>query len=262
MSNANRPMKGVVVLLISILIAVMIGCGGGGGGGTSSGGGTTATTGATTGATTATTGTNGSGSMSFTLQWPVQTRSIPSYAQSIVISVYTFNTTNIVAQQIVNRSNPAAYNQTITINVPPGKYTVVAEAKPGLNGAGDTIASVTLTITVANGQTTSTTINPTTLITKLFIDNLPSQASVGQTIQLTAHAEDANHNAILLPAAALDWSIISGSQFASITSRGQLTVLGVGTVTVQVREIETDITATKSITFVQGSTNGVVIIVS
>jgi hypothetical protein len=180
----------------------------------------------------------------------------------VVISVYDFGTSNLVDQQVVNRISPLAHNQTVTFNLPPGKYTIVAEAKPNEDGGGDTIASDTVTSTVVNGQSTSTTLTFTSLVAKLIIDDLPDQATVGQTIVVDAHAEDEDNNAILLPNDALDWSITSGGQFANITPDGHLTLLSAGSVTIQVREIDNNITATKSITLVQGSTNGVIVIVN
>ena len=255
MSNANRPWKGAVVLLITLLIAILIGCGGGGGGGN---GGTV-----TGGGTTGTTGNNGSGSVMYTIQWPVESRALPSYTLSIVISVFDFGTTTLVDQETINRSNNSnAYNQTVTITLPPGKYTVVAEAKPQANGGGDTIGTTTVTATIANGQSTSATFQFTDLVAKLFIDDLPAQATVGQTIQVNAHAEDSQGNAILLPPAALRWSITSGQSSAIISPTGLLTLLAAGSVTIQVQEVDLGIKATKSITLVQGSTNGVIIIVS
>jgi hypothetical protein len=261
MFRANRPFKGAVVFLVALLVVILIGCGGGGGGGgTDSSGtvsaGTTASDGATTGTTV------GSGSVLYTLQWPVQTRAIPPYALSVVISAYDFGTTNIVAQQTVNRNNGAAYNQTVMFKLPPGKYTIIAEAKPNANGGGDTIASDAITTTIVNGQTTSTTLQFTSLVAKLFVDDLPSQAAIGQTFQVHAHAEDSQGGAILLPPAALDWTITAGGTFANITHGGQLTLLNPGSVTIQVRDIDTNVTGTKSITLVQGTTNGVIVIVS
>lgn len=256
MSKAHRPTKGVVVFLIALLVVVLIGCGGGGGGGT--GGGTSATAGGTS-----TSGSTGSGSLLYTIEWPVSSRSIPPYALSVVLTAYDFGTTNIVDQIVLNRSNnKAAYNATVTFHLPPGKYTIVAEAKPDPDGGGDTLASDTVTQTVVNGGSATTTLVFANLIESLFIDDLPTQATVGQSFQINAHAEDSGGNAILLPSEALDWTITSGGQFANITSDGVFTVLGEGSVTIQVREIDTGLTATKSITLVQGTTNEVVIIVS
>lgn len=256
MSKSSRPWKGVAVSIVIALIVLLIGCGGGGGGG----GGTGAT--ATAGVTGATNGNAGQGTVNYTIQWPVQTRSLPPYALSVVISVFNFGTTDLVDQQTINRDQTGAYNQTVAFTLPTGKYTIVAEARPEVNGGGDTMASDSLTIDVSDGGTQTTTLNFTDLVAKLFIDDLPPSATVGQTIQLSAHAQDSQGNAILLPANALDWSIVSGSDFASITSDGKLTLNSPGSVTIQVREIVTNVTTTKSITLTQGSTNGVIIIVS
>ena len=260
MPTANRPWKGVVVLLITLLVVILIGCGGGGGGGT---GGTTTTGGGTSGGTT---GNPGNGTAQFTIEWPslpgVLFRDLPSYTMSVVISAYTFDTNQIVAQQTIDRTQPTAYQQVVPFTLPAGKYNIVVEAKPNAAGGGDTIATDTTTVTVAEGQTASTTLVFTSLVAKMFIDDLPPTATIGTPFQVHAHAEDQDGNAILLPSTALRWSIISGSSFASITSDGIFTPNAPGSVTIQVEEVDSGLKATKSITLQQGSGNGVVVIVS
>lgn len=262
MPTAIRPFKGAVVLLITLLVVILIGCGGGGGGG----GGVTGAT--ATGGGTATGGSTGGppGTAQYQIDWPalppVVSRDLPTYTLSVVVTAYAFGTNQIVAKKIVNRAQGTAYTEVVSFDLPPGKYTITAEAKPGLNGGGDTIAEDTTTTTVNSGQTVSTTLNFTALAATLFIDDLPTSAKIGTSFVVHAHAEDENGNAILLPPAALHWSIISGNQFADITTDGNFLPLAPGSVTIQVQEIDSGITATKSITLVQGSTNGVVIIVS
>jgi len=261
MPTANRPWKGVVVLLITLLVVIVIGCGGGGGGGGT--GLTTATGGTTAGGTT---GTPGNGTAQFTIQWPslpsASFRALPSYTMSVVISVFTFDTNQIVAQQTIDRTQSTAYQQVVPFTLPAGKYNIVVEAKPNAAGGGDTIATDTVTTTVSEGQTASTTLVFTALVTKMFIDDLPATATIGTPFQVHAHAEDQNGNAILLPSDALHWSIISGSSFATITSDGIFTPNAPGPVTIQVEEVDSGLKATKSITLQQGSQNGVVVIVS
>ncbi len=260
MPTAIRPFKGAVVLLITLLVVILIGCGGGGGGG----GGVTSST-ATGGATGATTG-GAPGTAQYQIDWPAMppslSRNLPTYTLSVVITASDFTTNQIVAQKIVNRSQGGSYTEVVSFDLPPGKYTITAQAKPNLNGGGDTIAEDTITTTVASGQTVSTTLSFTTLAVKLFIDDLPTSAAIGTSFVVHAHAEDQDGNAILLPTAALHWSIISGGQFAEITPDGNFLPLAPGSVTIQVQEVDSGILATKSITLVQGSTNGVVVIVS
>src|SRR5689334_17441050 len=73
-----------VVTILFAIAAVLIGCGGGGGGG----GSTTATASATgSGGTTATTGGAAPTSLDFSLQWPASTRSLPGYANCVVLNI-------------------------------------------------------------------------------------------------------------------------------------------------------------------------------
>jgi len=262
MSNAKRPSNGVIVLLITLFFLIVIGCGGSSGdGGSISGSGSGSGSGGTS-ASAGTTAGSGSGTLVYTLQWPVETRGIPSYALSVVVTVFTANTNVQVAKQTVTRNKATSFNQNISFNLPVGNYKVVAVAKLGANGTGDTVASNTINVTVVNGQTTTTVLDLNTTITKLFIDDLPAQGTVGDIIQLSAHAQDGTGNAILLPQATLDWTITAGGDKAIVTSDGQLTLLAPGTITIQVRDIDSDVTATKNLTLVQGSQNGVIIIVS
>ena len=259
MPTAIRPFKGVVVLLITLLAVILIGCGGGGGGGGTSGG---PTTGGGSGG-----GTGGPpGTAQYQIDWPalppIISRDLPTYTMSVIVTASDFDTNQIIAQKIVNRAQGGSYTEVVSFDLPPGKYTITAQAKPNLNGVGDTVAEDTITTTVVSGQTVSTTLTFTTLAVKLFIDDLPTSATIGTSFVVHAHAEDQDGNAILLPAAALHWSITSGGQFAEITPDGNFLPLAPGSVTIQVQEVDSGITATKSITLVQGSTNGVVVIVS
>jgi hypothetical protein len=257
MSEARRPWKGVFILLVVALVAILIGCGGGGGGG----GGLTGVTGATT-ATDG--GSGGAGSLVYTIEWPTATpssRTIPTYAKSVVISIYNL-AEQLIDQRTINRTQDGPYSVNINFNLPAGSYTVICEAKSGTDGGGSTLAEDTFAAQVIDGQETDQTLDFTTTINQLFIDDLPSQVNINHTIQVGAHAEDSEGNQFALPKAALDWSIVDGAEFASITPDGQLTLSSVGSVTIQVREIETDIIAQKTITLVEGTTNGVIVIVN
>lgn len=261
MSNGKRHMKGVVVLLVTLAVILVIGCGGGGGGTSLS---TTGTTTATTGGTTGTTGTT-SGNVSFTLQWPAQaptSRSIPSYAASIIVTVYATGTTDVVFTETIDRTQAFPYNQVVTLNLPVGKYTVHLDARPFAGGLGDTLASAVLPITVTDGENATLSITINTLVASIFIDDLPAQAAVGDSLQLIAHAQDKNGNAILLPPNAVTWSIISGGAFAHVTTGGLFSVLAPGTVTIQAREVDSGVTTTKQLNLSAGPSNGVIIIVS
>src|SRR5438045_7703740 len=120
MFNQMRPWKGVIAVLVAVTVLIVIGCGGGGGGGGSTGlTGTTSTSGATgSTSTSGSTGTVGSGTLVYTLQWPAETRAIPSFAPSVVVTVYTAGTTHVVATKTVNRNQVFAYNQNVTFNLP------------------------------------------------------------------------------------------------------------------------------------------------
>jgi len=264
MFNAKRRSNGVIVLLITLFVLIVIGCGGGGGGGGGSASGGSASAGATGSSATAGGTTAGAqpGTLIYTLQWPVETRGIPPYALSVVVNVYRSGTTALVAHQTLTRSKSTSFDQNVSFSLPAGNYRVVAEAHLNGNGAGDVVASATLNVTVTSGQSSTTVLDLTSTISKLFVDDLSAQGTVGDQIQLSAHAQDTDGNALLLPTGALVWSITDGDDKALVTPDGALTLLAPGSVTVQVRDIDTDITATKTLTLVQGPTNGIIIIVS
>src|SRR5690348_10254383 len=159
MSEARRPWKGVFILLVAALVAILIGCGGGGGGGgglAGGGGSASASAGGSGG---------GAGSLVYTIQWPVASptsRDIPSYAKSVVISIYDL-TPQLVDQRIVNRTLSSAYNVNINFNLPAGNYTVVCEAKSGTDGSGSTLATDTFGAQVLDGQETDQVLDFTVL---------------------------------------------------------------------------------------------------
>lgn len=258
MHNGARRYNGVIAVLIAFAMAVfVIGCGGSGGSGSglNGGGGSGSGSGGGTGATVY-------GDVPYTFTWPTQTRDIPGYALSVVITVY-IGSTNIVAdQKVINRTDPSTYQESVSFHLPVGSYRVVAAARPDADGVGDDLARTTFLINVVEGQNPETNLTFNTLITQVFIDNLPSQATVGQEIQLSAHGQDAKHNSILLPLRALDWTLTSGQDNAIVTEDGKLTILQPGSITIQVQEIDTGLTASKSVNLIAGTGNGVVVIVS
>src|SRR6476619_3081473 len=118
-----RDRSVIIVTALFALAAILIGCGGsGGGGGTGSGSGTGVT--ATAGASG---GSGGGNSLVFSLAWPASTRSLPGYANCVLLSIQRNGDSPIT--QIINRVNKIAYTQPVTFDsIPPGTYTVIGEA--------------------------------------------------------------------------------------------------------------------------------------
>lgn len=267
MSNSTRAWGGMLAALCALLTLILIGCGGGGGGSSSTSGITSgstsgSTSGTTSGTTSGSTSGGQAGTLNYTIQWPTETRAIPGYALSVLISVYKGGTSTLVTQRAINRTNVNSYNQSVSFELSPGTYRIVAEAKPYLDGQGYTVATSVVNATVASGQDTTSTLTFTSLVSKVFIDNLATTLTDGQTISLLAHATDSSNNAILLPPDALVWTVTSGGQNAFITDGNQLHIVQPGVVTIKVTESSSGATATKQLTIQQGSNNEVVIIVS
>lgn len=240
--------------------ALLIGCGGGGGGGSSSsGGGLTSTTGTSA---TSNTGSGGSssgdvGSLAVQLQWPQASRAIPSYAKSVVITLK--KGTDDLDSKTVTRSGSAAYQQTVSFKqIPAGQVVVNGLAKTEDAGQGDTVASFSSMVTVQSGKTASMSASTAmaSTVQSVAIDSSTGPYEAGGQFNLVGHAVDGNNAALFLEAGSLQWSVISGLQFASVTSNGVLTALSAGTVTVQLKDPASGKTAQKTLTIIAGSTGG------
>lgn len=209
MVRLRRPLYALEMLLCLGLV----GCGGGGGG--------AATT----------------GRLRVRVDWPSRGRYVPPYADSVLARV----TVGLQQYQVtINRSGDQASVSTAQFgpSIPPGTFPLFVEAFEGPDGSGSKVAVANLNALVEVGQTTTLNVsgNLQSTIDHIVIEDQPVSVVEGRQSQLNGHAEDSANAVILLPPGALLWSVVAGTDHASITATGLLTAGTVGLATVRLYE--------------------------
>lgn len=194
----------------------------------------------------------GTGRIEIEVNWPDRSRYVPPYAESVVAKMTLPG--NMVISTTINRvGNEASVGEgQFDMNIPIGTYPVNIQAKTQTNGQGTTVAEANLLIEVVDGElrTINVSADLQSVIQQIVIDGQPISVGVDDTVQLTGSAKDSNGNTILLPPGALVWSIVSGSEFASITPQGQITGIAAGVARVRLAENGAGIFAEADVTIV------------
>lgn len=191
------------------------------------------------------------------ISWPAKTtatasgRYIPSYASSILFDLSPKSSPTTHYTLIVNRPSDKPSSQTVTFAqlLNEGDYVLAAAARVGQDGQGATVASAVKNITVKSGMS-PVDLALTSTIASIQILGQPLSATVGANVQLQSGAFDPDGRTLLIPSDALTWSVVSGSQFGTVTATGLLTPKAAGTVRVKLSEngaglsSEADITIT------------------
>ena len=225
MQNRNYQLRLQILaaaLLALALPVVLAGCGGGG---------------------NPTSQSNRTGQVSLRIVWPAKetsksaSRYIPPYAPSLFFELYAKNAPDKRYSLIVNRPDDRPSTQTAAFSqlLNEGDYVLAGAARAQADGQGDTVASVVRDISVKAG------INPVEMIFNSTIKSLqvigqPLSATIGKPITLPSGAFDPDGRSLLLPPGALVWSVVSGSQFGTITPAGVLTPIAAGTLRVRAAE--------------------------
>jgi outer membrane protein assembly factor BamB len=240
-------LKIMLVCFYLMLTCLLIGCGGGGNNNN-----TTSTR---------------QGQVRLHITWPAtpttsavasnpKTRYIPGYAASLVFELSPKGTPAQRYVLTVNRptSLPASQDVTFSQLLPTGTYELAGAARVGQDGQGATVASGAVEIEVKVGiNPVPLTLNST--VKTLLILGQPISTGVGQNLTLQSGAFDPDGAGLLLPDGALTWSLVSGSQFGSITSSGVFTAAAPGKVRVRVSEPVTGIWAEADVTISTQTTN-------
>lgn len=191
------------------------------------------------------------------ISWPAKTtpastgRYIPNYASSILFDLSPKSTPTKHYTLVVNRPSDKPSSQTVTFAqlLNEGDYVLAASARVGLDGQGATVASAVKNITVKSGMS-PVDLALSSTIASIQILGQPLSATVGVDTQLQSGAFDPDGRTLLIPSDALTWSVVSGGQFATLTSTGLLSPKAAGTVRVKLAETgaglasEADITIT------------------
>ena len=203
------------------------------------------------------------GQVQLHILWPAQiktgsSRYIPAYAASLFFELSPKGQPSKIYTLIVNRpaNTPATQDVTFTQLLSSGTYELAGAARALPDAQGATVASGAVEVNVHSGMNpVSLTLNST--VKTLQVLGQPLSAGVGQSVTLQSGAFDPDGNGLLLPDGALTWSIVSGSQFGTITAGGKFTGTAAGTLKVRVSEPVTKVFADATITVTsQGSTAG------
>lgn len=233
----------LVVTFLVVLAAILIGCGGGGNSGSNTVSGSGSASGGATGSTS---GASGS-SMVFSIEWPASTRGIPSYANSVVLTVQ--NGSAIPVSQTINRGSKIAYTQKVTFpGLAAGNYFVTGQAYLDNDAQGPIVADFSATLVVAPNAEVDAPVSFASTVASVVIDGAPIFMETGITTQLTGHAVDINENILLLPVGSLQWTITKGAGLVEVTTAGFLSAIEPGDVTVQLKDLTSGATTTADIT--------------
>ena len=151
---------------------------------------------------------------------------------------------------------PAAQQVTFRELLPTGTYELAGAARALVDAQGATVASGAVEINVQPGiNAIPLTLNST--VKTLLVLGQPLAVGVGQNTTLQSGAYDPDGAGLLLPDGALTWSVVSGSQFGSISPGGKLAATAPGTIRVRVSEPVTGVKAEADVVIsLQSSTSG------
>ncbi len=212
---------------------------------------------------------SGKGAAVFTIKWPSarkSTRLIPAAANVIRIQIRgTDVNATLYATRDTVRPGTGPLLTTLTFaNLPPGQYNATASAYPDYippqNTPNESLpvqtpaqATATVPLTIADGQTTQSSLTMGTTITQVLPSAIPANSS--QTIgrftpfSLTPIARDNVGNMVLVGSLQVT---VSDSNIASVSGSGTFAISNagkLGTVTVTVKEPESGVTQSFSLTF-------------
>ncbi len=188
----------------------------------------------------------------------LSTRYIPVYASSLFFELYPKDNPNQRYTLTANRPPDKPSTQQVTFNelLPSGTYELAGAARALADAQGATVASGAVEINVQPGiNAVALTLNST--VKSLLVLGQPLAVGVGQNATLQSGAFDPDGAGLLLPDGALTWSVVSGSQFGSISPGGKLAATAAGTMRVRVAEPVTGVKAEADVVIsLQSSTSG------
>lgn len=208
------------------LSAVLTGCGSGG----------------TTNATD-----RSAGVVDVTVDWPeANSRLIPEASLSIQLELLDSSGNSLTPPKVATINRPTT-TASIT-DVPAGSKILRAVAYPeySAQGVGQAAGQTTCTVTAGGITTVPLTLDST--ITKVTVTPNPAGVEAGETVQLTATAQDSASQTVLVADGSLSWTVSSGSSAAQVNSSGLVTGLAAGTATIRVTEADSGGSGTAVIT--------------
>ncbi|MBX3097068.1 MAG: Ig-like domain-containing protein [Fimbriimonadaceae bacterium] len=180
------------------------------------------------------------------ITWPERTRLIPDASNAITIEVRDGDA--ILAQRTVARPTSGSTTERVEfLDLPNKDLSLTATAYPNADGTGTAQASAERTITIVRGETTEFGITMVSTIDHIAITPVDPTLLAESVLQLTATAEDAQNQMILIDPANAVWT--SGNvTVATVDANGLVTGLKSGRVTITFTDTESGVSGSVLVT--------------
>ena len=206
--------------------------------------------------------TRATGHIQIVFSWPARssaapTRYIPAYAASLTARAVNNDDPNVVYTIVANRPGDKPATQTLTVAQPvlAGAYTLTVEGHVGVDGTGSIVATGTSNVTVSQDQTASAALTLGTALKTLTVVG-PSTLPSASSITLGAKALDPQGQVVLLPTGSLQWALVSGGAFGTLSPTGLFVGTNPGIAHIRVSELGAGLTAEADITVTSSATGG------
>ncbi len=207
-------MKRYAMLLLTLALAFLVGCGGG-------------------------SSNSATGRVSFKVIWPEKTRLIPEATQSIRVRLEGPNSYD--QQAILQRTEGQTEATCDWRDLDPGQYTLHAEAYPNADASGVILASGSAGVMVESGVNKQVIVVMNSTIVRIEVTPNPATVYVGEQVQLTATAYDAQDNVVLLTPGKLQWGTAAQPDAVTVNGTGLVTGQKVGEQGVSARDLESGV---------------------
>ena len=196
------------------------------------------------------------GRAAVTIVWPAASaaatsRLIPAASQSITVSFTQVET--VVATQTVARPTSGNTSTLSFTGLPAGTLLLSAGAYPTTSGTGVQQAGASISVTIVADQTINSSITMATTITSMVITPAIPSVVVGAKTTLLAAAYDKSGNVVLTTSTSIVWSSSATGVATVDASTGQVTGVAAGTATITVKDSESGISGTTTVTVTASS---------
>jgi hypothetical protein len=177
------------------------------------------------------------GGISLRIVWPENSsqRMIPSATNSVKIRIIKGQ--NVLLTDVVTRQAGQTEVKRTYKNIPVGDVIFEASAYASQDGTGIALAKGSTTVQITIGTYAQVNLTMESTIAKVEVSPPEATLSVGQTLQLTATAKDADGNIVLVPEGGFSWQS-SNSAVAEVDSGGKVTTKAEGSATITATEKE------------------------
>ncbi|MCX6377344.1 MAG: Ig-like domain-containing protein [Armatimonadetes bacterium] len=179
------------------------------------------------------------GSISFTVEWPepvVKSRLVPQATLSVRAEACQGGVK--VGEAVLVRPSDDTPSSPCTIeDVPQGETTLTLHACPNADGTGTPLASGSMVLTVARGQTAQAQITMNSTISEIEVQPPTVTLSPGATMQLTASPRNSEGDLVLVAESSLTWGT-SDAGVADVGKSGMVTAVAAGQAEITVTDSE------------------------